>query len=53
MANLKSGEPTMSDGALYRLAGLRTMESGTSVKLYWKDGTFCEEIAFSLARRAR
>jgi len=51
MANLMSGVPTMFDGALYRPAGLRTVESGLNVRFDWKGGACSDEIIFELANR--
>jgi hypothetical protein len=50
MANLKPGVPTMFDAALYRPAGVRTVESATSVRLHWRGGAQSDEILFGLAK---
>jgi hypothetical protein len=49
MANLMPGVPTLFDGTLYRPAGLRVVESGTSVRLDWKGGARNGEVLFGLA----
>lgn len=51
MGNLMPGVPTMFDGAMYRPAGLRTVGSGTSVRLDWKGGARSVEILFGLDNR--
>jgi hypothetical protein len=53
MANLMPGVPTIFDGALYRPAGLRTVESGISVRFDWKGGACSDEIVFRLANRTQ
>jgi hypothetical protein len=49
MGTLAPGIPTMFDGALYRPAGLRTVGSGTRVRIDWKGGAGSEEAVFRLA----
>jgi hypothetical protein len=51
MANLMPGVPTMFGAALYRPAGVRVVESGTSVKFDWKAGARSDEVVFGLASR--
>ena len=51
MANLMPGVPTMFDDALYWPAGLRAVESRTSVRLDWKGGAKSDEIVFGLVSR--
>jgi hypothetical protein len=50
IAGLKPGVPTIFDAAMYRPAGLQTVESGTSVRLDWKGGARSREILFGLVK---
>jgi hypothetical protein len=50
MGNIPPGVPTMFDGAMYRPAGLRAVESGTRVRLDWKRGSRSDEAVFSVSK---